>query len=419
MAAVGRVPVGGHGAGAQLLPLRRVPVGARRLQPGRVALHPVRRPRRGAVRDVRGRAVRWRAGLDRPARRVPYAARPPVPAGPRLRPGRRRRRAGAGVRGAPARRRGQDGARRHRAGQRAGARHDAVRRRARRRAAQPHHQGARDGAGRTRGRLPRPDLVALPENSTDIDPYRNEFARGTIDAAVKDIGVPVLVGAVVAIGEKQRATRSLVWDPVTGPGAYYDKQQLVPFGEFTPFQDLVLALFERARLVGRQSVAGTRPGDLRMGPVTIGAVNCYEVAFDGTVRETVRAGGTPLVVQTNNATYALSNLPPQQLAMSKLRAVEHNRAIVTAATTGISAYVRPDGHVAWSTGELIADMTVVTVPVRTEQTIATRVGAVPEWALVIMGAAALGAAAWLARGERARRGAGEAVTEGVREGEDS
>ncbi|GAA5058895.1 apolipoprotein N-acyltransferase [Thermocatellispora tengchongensis] len=269
------------------------------------------------------------------------------------------------------------------------------------------------------GRLPRPDLVALPENSTDIDPYRNEFARGTIDAAVKDIGVPVLVGAVVAIGEKQRATRSLVWDPVTGPGAYYDKQQLVPFGEFTPFQDLVLALFERARLVGRQSVAGTRPGDLRMGPVTIGAVNCYEVAFDGTVRETVRAGGTPLVVQTNNATYALSNLPPQQLAMSKLRAVEHNRAIVTAATTGISAYVRPDGHVAWSTGELIADMTVVTVPVRTEQTIATRVGAVPEWALVIMGAAALGAAAWLARGERARRGAGEAVTEGVREGEDS
>lgn len=247
------------------------------------------------------------------------------------------------------------------------------------------------------GKLPKPDLVVLPENSTDIDPYRDAFARETIDASVKDVGVPTLVGAVVAIGEEFRATRSLAWDPVTGPGAYYDKQQLVPFGEFTPFKEIVLALFERANLVGRQSVPGTRDGDLRMGPVTIGAVNCYEVAFDGVVRDTVRAGGTPLVVQTNNASYALTNLPPQQLAMSKLRAVEHNRAVVTAATTGISAYVTPDGKVSWQTRERVADMTVVKVPVRTQTTIATRVGAAPEWALIVMGVAAVGVAAWRGR----------------------
>ncbi|RBQ19082.1 apolipoprotein N-acyltransferase [Spongiactinospora rosea] len=247
------------------------------------------------------------------------------------------------------------------------------------------------------GRLPRPDLVVLPENSTDIDPYRDASARASIDAAVKDIGVPVLVGAVVAIGDHERATRSLVWDPVTGPGAYYDKQQLVPFGEFTPFKEIVLALFERARLVGRQSVAGTRDGDLRMGPVTIGAVNCYEIAFDRVVRDTVRAGGTPLAVQTNNATYAQSNLPPQQLAMSKLRAVEHNRAVVTAATTGISAYVTPDGVVAWKTGELVADMTVVTVPIRSQSTLATTVGPGPERALILLGACAVGVALLRAR----------------------
>jgi apolipoprotein N-acyltransferase len=247
------------------------------------------------------------------------------------------------------------------------------------------------------GRLPKPDLVVLPENSTDIDPYRNEFARSLIDESVKDVGVPTLVGAVVAIGEEHRATRSLVWDPVTGPGAYYDKRQLVPFGEYTPFKDVFLALFERARLVGRQSVPGDKPGDLKMGPVTIGAVNCYEVAFDGTVRETVRAGGTPLVVQTNNATWALTDLPAQQLAMSKLRAVEHNRAVVTAATTGISAYVTPEGKVSWQTREQVADMTVATVPVRTATTLATRVGAAPEWALMLAGAAAVGIALWRGR----------------------
>ncbi|MGV9775189.1 apolipoprotein N-acyltransferase [Streptosporangium sp. NPDC003464] len=246
------------------------------------------------------------------------------------------------------------------------------------------------------GRTPRPDIVVLPENSTDIDPYRSDFARREIDAAVKDIGVPVLVGAVVGIGQDNRATRSLVWDPVTGPGAYYDKQQLVPFGEYTPLKSLVLALFERAGLVGKQSVPGTRDGDLKLGPVTVGAINCYEVAFDGVVGDTARTGASPLVVQTNNATYALTNLPAQQLAMSQLRAVEHNRAVVTSAITGISAYVTPDGTVAWRTGELVPAANVLTVPVRTAETIATRVGALPEWALILVSAGAL-AAAWRRR----------------------
>ncbi|WP_326643747.1 apolipoprotein N-acyltransferase [Nonomuraea fuscirosea] len=254
------------------------------------------------------------------------------------------------------------------------------------------------------GKLPKPDIVVLPENSTDIDPYRDEYARQIIQDAVSDVGVPTLVGAVVAIGSDERATRSLVWDPVTGAGDYYDKQDLVPFGEYTPFKDLVLALWERAGLVGRQSVPGDKPGDLKMGPVTVGAVNCYEVAYDGTVRETVRAGGTPIVVQTNNASYAESNLPPQQLAMSQLRAVEHNRAVVTAATTGISAYVTPDGKVSWQTRELVPDMNVVKVPVRTQETIATKVGGLPEWALMVMGAAAAGVAVWRGRrrGDRMR-----------------
>ncbi|GAA3102397.1 apolipoprotein N-acyltransferase [Streptosporangium carneum] len=241
------------------------------------------------------------------------------------------------------------------------------------------------------GRTPKPDLVALPENSTDIDPYRSELARGQIDAAVKDIGVPVLVGAVVGIGEDNRATRSLVWDPVTGPGAYYDKQKLVPFGEYTPLKDLVLALFERAGLVGKQSVPGVRDGDLRLGPVTVGAINCYEVAFDGVVGGTARTGASPLIVQTNNATYALTNLPAQQLAMSQLRAVEHNRAVITSAITGISAYVTPQGKIAWRTGELVPAMNVLTVPVRTAQTLATRVGALPEWLLILVSAGALAA----------------------------
>src|SRR5690606_12342855 len=195
------------------------------------------------------------------------------------------------------------------------------------------------GAVRGGGRPP-PGLVIWPADSTDIDPYRSAFARDTIHAAVRDIGVPVLVGEVVYTPDRRnRYTRSLVWDPETGAGAYYDKQKLLHFVEYIPFRDVLTKFIGRLRLSGVSALSGDRDGDLVMGPDTIGAVNCYEVAFDSVVRGTVRAGGTPLAVQTNNATYALSNLPAQQLAMSQVRAVEHNRAVVTAATTGISAFV--------------------------------------------------------------------------------
>ncbi len=243
------------------------------------------------------------------------------------------------------------------------------------------------------GKVARPDIVIWPENSTDIDPYRSTFAYDVIDAAVRDIGVPVLVGAVVRSPDGQhRMTRGIVWDPAHGPGAYYDKRKLVPFGEFVPFKELLEKFIKRIDLVGLQSLPGDRDGDLKMGPVTVGAVECYEVAFDDTVRSTVLTGGSPLVVQTNNATYALSNLPPQQLAMSQLRAVEHNRAVITAATTGISAYVDPDGKVRWRTAERVADMAVVDVQIRKGETLATRVGALPERALLLIGAGALAVA---------------------------
>ncbi|RCG20146.1 apolipoprotein N-acyltransferase [Sphaerisporangium album] len=265
------------------------------------------------------------------------------------------------------------------------------------------------------GRAARPDLVIWPENSTDIDPYRSAGAREVIDAAVRDIGVPVLVGAVVRHPDgEHRMTRGIVWDPVSGPGAFYDKRRLVPFGEFVPFKDLLSTFIARVDLVGLQSLPGTRDGDLKMGPVTVGAVECYEVAFDDTVRSTVLTGATPIVVQTNNATYALTNLPPQQLAMSQLRAVEHDRPVVIAATTGISAYVDPAGRVRWRTAERVKDMAVITVPLQSGRTLATRVGALPEWVLSLIGAGAVALAV-----ARRRAGAPEPSPEGTEAAHDS
>jgi apolipoprotein N-acyltransferase len=249
------------------------------------------------------------------------------------------------------------------------------------------------------GRLPRPDLVIWPENSSDIDPYADDQARGVIDAAVRDIGVPVLVGAVIDAGDGEHVeNRGIVWDPVKGPGAYYVKRHPLPFGEYIPiFRGLLRKLITRFDRVG-EFVKGRSRGSLQLGPVKIGDVICFEVAYDGVVRDV--ADAPLLVVQTNNATFGRTSLPPQQFAMSQLRAVEHGRSTLVASTSGISGIIAPDGRVLTRSKEFAPDIQVRRVPLRTSRTLTDRLGAAPEWVMALLGLAAAVAAAWRTRTSR-------------------
>jgi apolipoprotein N-acyltransferase len=95
------------------------------------------------------------------------------------------------------------------------------------------------------------------------------------------------------------------------------------------------------------------------------------------------------VVQTNNATFGRSGETVQQLAMSRLRAVEHGRTTLVAATSGISAIIAPDGAVVDASRVFTRDVLVAEVPVRAQQTLATRVGLLPEVLLALLGVAGL------------------------------
>ncbi|RKS73457.1 apolipoprotein N-acyltransferase [Actinomadura pelletieri DSM 43383] len=245
------------------------------------------------------------------------------------------------------------------------------------------------------GTLPRPELVVWPENASDLDPYSEPEAYMAIDGAVKAVGVPVLVGALTDTPDGEKVeNRGIVWDPRTGPGDYYVKRHPVPFGEYLPFRDVLTKLITRFERIPRDFAKGTRSGVMRLGPVTVGDVICFEVAYDREVRDVAR--GSLLVVQTNNATYGRTSLPPQQVAMSRLRAVEHGRTILVAATSGISAIVAPDGRMIDRSGEFVPDLQVATVQARTSRTLADRVGAAPERVLAVLGLGAVCAAAWTA-----------------------
>jgi apolipoprotein N-acyltransferase len=250
------------------------------------------------------------------------------------------------------------------------------------------------------GRTPQPDVVVWPENSSDIDPLRNADARARIDQAATAIHAPILVGAVLDGTELENA--ALVWEPGIGPTGKYVKQHPVPFAEYIPIRPFVRLITDKVDLVQTNFAAGHSPGVLRLGPATIGDVICFEVAYDNIVRDTVTGGAQLIVVQTNNATFNESEAR-QQLAMVRLRAVEHGRPALMASTVGVSAFVDPDGTVHDATQFNAAAVIEHNVTLRSTRTVATALGEAPEIALMFL---AVGIVLAGAASGRTRRKAG-------------
>jgi apolipoprotein N-acyltransferase len=248
------------------------------------------------------------------------------------------------------------------------------------------------------GEQPQPDLVIWPENSSDIDPYANDDAAAVIDRAAKAIGVPILVGAVVDGPDDTVRNTAIVWDPEKGPGDTYDKRHPVPFAEYIPYRSFFRTFSDKVDLVRRDFRAGDEVGVLDVDGARLGDLICFEVVYDGLTRDVVQGGAGMLVVQTNNATFGFTDESEQQLALSRLRAVEHGRTVAIVATSGISAVVAPDGTVSHQTSLFRPAVIVTEVAQRQATTVATRLGAAPEWLI-----AAVGAGALLAAGLRGRR----------------
>ena len=239
------------------------------------------------------------------------------------------------------------------------------------------------------GEEPRPDVVIWPENSSDIDPYTNTDAAREIDRAAAAIDAPILVGAVVEGPGVNVRNTAIVWDPDDGPGDTYVKRHPVPFGEYIPHRAFFRLFSEQVDLVRRDFVGGDEVGVLDIGGVRLGDLICFEVVYDGITSDLVDGGAGMLVVQTNTATFGYTDESEQQLALSRLRAVEHGRSVVIAATSGISAVVAPDGSVVRSSELFEPAVFVEEIAQRDSATVALRLGAAPEWALTAIGAGAL------------------------------
>jgi apolipoprotein N-acyltransferase len=197
------------------------------------------------------------------------------------------------------------------------------------------------------GRAPQPDFVVWPEDASEIDPLRNPDAAQQITTAVEAIGAPVLVGTVLDVAGRPadapaQTNSVIVWNPKTGPADRHDKRIVQPFGEYLPWRGFFRHLSGLADWAG-YIVPGKGTGVVRPAGIPVGVATCWEVIFDRALRDSVRNGAELLAVPANNANFN-QTMSEQQLAFSKVRAVELDRYAVVASNVGISALITPDGR---------------------------------------------------------------------------
>lgn len=227
------------------------------------------------------------------------------------------------------------------------------------------------------------DMVIWPENSSDVNPFADSAAGALVDRAVAAVDTPVLVGTITRDEVGDRNTM-VVMDPETGRGDQHDKHFLQPFGEYMPWRDF-FRLFSSYVDQAGDFKPGPPEFTVRMRDVVVGVATCYEVAFDPALRSAVLDGAQLLTTPTNNATFGFTDMTYQQLAMSRLRAIEVDRAVVVPATSGVSAIVHPDGSVSQQTGIFQAGTLLGTLPLRDSLTVAARYGGHIQTALIILG----------------------------------
>ena len=191
------------------------------------------------------------------------------------------------------------------------------------------------------------DLVVWPENVIDVLQFEGSRELGLVAAEAKRIGAPFAVGITEDTPDGDHFINAQV---VVTPGgeviSRYEKVRRVPFGEYMPLRGLLHALGAPTDLVPRDAVAGTGPAVLELpSGVKLATVISWEVFFGGRANEGVEAGGQAILNPTNGSSYTWTVLQSQQVASSRLRAIEQNRWVVQVAPTGFSAFVSPDGDV--------------------------------------------------------------------------
>ncbi|MFP5221252.1 MAG: apolipoprotein N-acyltransferase [Acidobacteriota bacterium] len=196
----------------------------------------------------------------------------------------------------------------------------------------------------------RPDIYLWPETALTFFVQEPGPETSQVKAFVQKTGVPLVSGApgFERVGKATPVfNRAYLFSP-QGTPRFYDKQHLVPFGEYAPFGQDIPILSELLQGVGAFT-PGHNTSPLKAGRLAMGMLICYESIFPELAQERVSAGANVLVNISNDAWFGNSAAPRQHLELATLRAVEQNRFVLRATNTGITALIDPKGRVSSET----------------------------------------------------------------------
>jgi apolipoprotein N-acyltransferase len=232
------------------------------------------------------------------------------------------------------------------------------------------------------------DLVVWPENVVNIDApqtFATSHEREAIAAVAKRVGAPVAVGVTEDVPNRpgRFVNYQIMVNPDGSLGARYDKVRRVPFGEYLPLR-WIIKHFPGADLVPHDAVAGHGPAVLDTTKGVLGVVISWEIFFGGRARDAIGHGGLVLLNPTNGASYRGTILQTQQVASSRLRAVETDRWVAQVSPTGFTAVITPGGHVVARSKVSEQRVIVATVGLRAGCTWYLQLGDKPVFALALV-----------------------------------
>jgi apolipoprotein N-acyltransferase len=200
----------------------------------------------------------------------------------------------------------------------------------------------------------------------------------------------MVVGAVEGGGREHFRNAAVLFDADGRIVDRYDKVHRVPFGEFTPLRSLLEPIAGDS-LQSRDAIAGAGPGHLDTVIGRMAAPISWEVFFGDRAREGIRSGGVAILNPTNGSSFTGTIVQSQQIAASRMRAIENGRWVLQVSPTGFSAVIAADGTVVERSAISETRVLQREVGLREGLTLYTRLGLLP--ALLLAGAGVV--AGWL------------------------
>jgi apolipoprotein N-acyltransferase len=229
------------------------------------------------------------------------------------------------------------------------------------------------------------DLLVWPESAFGW--FLPAELKNVRDAVFRDqIHVPTLFGGLARRtrdGTPHAYNTAFMTDADGSIVGTYDKTFLLAFGEYIPFGDRFPAIYDLSPNSGRFT-----PGDhvqpVPLGPYRIGVLICYEDILPGFVASAVRAGRPHVFVNvTNDAWFGDTHAPWEHLALAKLRAVEHHRALVRSTNSGVSAIIDPVGRTKAQSGVFTRENLSAEVPMLEVDSLYLSIGDFPGYLSLI------------------------------------